>query len=154
MHTLRQLIGDDAFFDSIRRLVYGRSDPQPGNFAPRYASTDNYIAIANQVSGRDLGWFFDVYLRDAALPRLEQRREGDTIALHWVTQTGRPFPMPVDVQVDDTVQTLPMHNGSGQLTAPAGSLLIIDPHSKVLREKPHVTVFQRWMKQRRDAARQ
>lgn len=153
LHTLRQLIGDDAFFDSIRRLVYGRSDPQPGNFAPRYASTDNYIAIANQVSGRDLGWFFDVYLRDAALPRLEQRREGDTIALHWVTQTGRPFPMPVDVQVDDTVQTLPMHNGSGQLTAPAGSLLIIDPHSKVLREKPHVTVFQQWMKQRRDAAR-
>ncbi|EIL98912.1 aminopeptidase N, partial [Rhodanobacter denitrificans] len=70
LHTLRQLIGDQAFFDSIRRLVYGRPDPKPGNFSPRYASTGDYVAIVDQVSGRKLDWLFDVYLRDAALPRL------------------------------------------------------------------------------------
>ena len=147
LHTLRSLIGDHDFFASTRRLVYGRDDPKPGNFAPRYATTDQYIAIVNQVTGRDLGWFFDVYLRDAALPRLEQQRDGDTLRLHWATESGKPFPMPVEVQVGQSVHTVPMANGSGSLTVPAGSLLIIDPRAKVLREEPHIDAYQQWRKQ-------
>jgi aminopeptidase N len=151
LHTLRQLIGDRDFFDSIRRLVYGRPDPKPGNFKPRYASTDDYIAIVDQVTGRRLDWFFDVYLRDAALPRLDEQRDGDTLKLRWVTEHGKPFPMPIEVQVGDTVHTLPMRDGSGQLHVPGGSLLIVDPRSKVLREMPHVEAYQQWMKQQRAA---
>lgn len=151
LHTLRQLIGDKDFFDSTRRLVYGRPDPKPGNFSPRYASTGDYIAIVDQVSGRKLDWFFDVYLRDAALPRLDEQRDGDTLKLRWVTEHGKPFPMPIEVQVGDTVHTLPMSDGSGQLAVPAGSLLIIDPRSKVLREVPYVGDYQQWMKQQRAA---
>jgi aminopeptidase N len=151
LHTLRQLIGDKDFFDSIRRLVYGRPDPKPGNFSPRYASTDDYVAIVDKVTGRKLDWFFDVYLRDAALPRLDEQRDGDTLKLRWVTEHGKPFPLPIDVQVGDTVHTLPMSDGSGQLQVPAGSLLIIDPRSKVLRELPHVEAYQQWMKQQRAA---
>ena len=59
--------------------------------------------------------------------------------------------MPLDVQVGDTVHTLPMSGGSGQLHVPAGSLLIVDPRSKVLRELPHVAAYQEWMKQQRAA---
>jgi aminopeptidase N len=149
LHTLRQLIGDKDFFDSIRRLVYGRPDPEPGNFSPRYASTGDYIAIVDQVTGRKLDWFFDVYLRDAALPRLDEQRDGDTLKLRWVTEHGKPFPMPLEVQVGDTVHTLAMENGTGQLQVPAGSLLIVDPRSKVLRELPHVVEYQQWMKRQR-----
>jgi aminopeptidase N len=58
LHTLRGLIGDDAFFRAVRELVYGTQDPRPGNFAPRYATTPDFIAIAQRASGRDLGWFF------------------------------------------------------------------------------------------------
>jgi aminopeptidase N len=149
LHSLRELIGDKDFFDSTRRLVYGRPDPKPGNFKPRYASTNDYIAIVDQVTGRRLDWFFDVYLRDAALPRLDQQRDGDTLKLHWVTEHGKPFPMPIEVQVGDSVHSLPMTDGSGQLQVPAGSLLIIDPRSKVLRELPFIGEFQQWiMKQR------
>jgi aminopeptidase N len=144
LHSLRQLIGDEAFFDSIRRLVYGRSDPKPGNFSPRYATTHDYIDIVDQVTGRDLHWFFDVYLYSAALPRLDLVRHGDTLDLRWVTEHGKPFPMPLDVQVGDTLHTVPMLHGEGTLRVPAGSLLIIDPHSKVLREEPHVEAFQQW----------
>jgi len=151
LHTLRQLIGDQAFFDSIRRLVYGRPDPRPGNFSPRYASTNDYVAIVDQVSGRDLRWFFDVYLRDAALPRLDEQRDGDTLKLRWVTEHGKPFPMPIEVQVGDTVHTLSMQDGSGQLQVPAGSLLIVDPRSKVLRDASYVVDYQQWMKQQRAA---
>jgi aminopeptidase N len=147
LHSLRQLIGDKDFFDSIRWLVYGRPDPKPGNFSTRYASTDDYVAIVNKVTGRDMSWFFDVYLRDAALPRLEQKRDGNTLTLRWVTEHGKPFPMPLEVQVGDVVHVLPMSHGTGELQVPAGSLLIIDPRSKVLRDAPYITDYQQWKKQ-------
>ena len=151
LHTLRQLIGDKDFFESTRRLVYGRPDPKPGNFSPRYATTDEYIAIVDKVTGRDLHWFFDVYLHDAALPRLDMHHDGDTLTLHWVTEHGKPFPMPVEVQVGEAVHTVPMTQGEGRLQVPAGSLLIVDPHSKLLRELPHIDAFRQWMKQQRKA---
>jgi aminopeptidase N len=147
LHALRQLIGDKAFFESTRRLVYGRPDPKPGNFSPRYATTDEYIAIVDKVTGRDLRWFFDVYLHDAALPRLDVQHDGDTLTLHWVTEHGKPFPLPVEVQVGEAVHTVPMAHGEGQLRVPAGSLLIVDPHSKLLRQLPHIDAFRQWMKQ-------
>ncbi|EIL98929.1 aminopeptidase N, partial [Rhodanobacter denitrificans] len=89
----------------------------------------------------------------AALPRLEQQRVGDTLKLRWVTEHGKPFPMPIEVQVGDSVHTLPMRDGSGQLQVPAGSLPIVDPRSKVLRELPHVAAYQQWLKQQRAAPR-
>jgi len=151
LHTLRQLIGDKDFFESTRRLVYGRPDPKPGNFSPRYATSDEYVAIVDKVTGRDLHWFFDVYLHDAALPRLDVHHDGDTLTLHWVTEHGKPFPMPVEVQVGEAVHTVPMMQGEGRLQVPAGSLLIVDPHSKLLRELPHIDAFRQWMKQQRKA---
>src|SRR3546814_6468749 len=39
LHSLRALIGDEAFFRATRELVYGRADPGPGNFEPRYGDT-------------------------------------------------------------------------------------------------------------------
>jgi aminopeptidase N len=147
LHSLRQLIGDKAFFESTRRLVYGRPDPKPGNFSPRYANTRDFIDIVDKVTGRDLGWFLNTYLYDTALPRLDQQMDGETLKLHWVTEHGKPFPMPVDVQVGDTVQTVPMTAGDGTLHVPAGSLLIVDPRSKLLRELPHIQPYQQWRKE-------
>jgi aminopeptidase N len=144
LHTLRQLIGDRAFFDATRRLVYGRPDPAPGNFRPRYATTQDFIDIVRQVTGRDLRWFFDVYLHEAALPTLIEQRNGDTLTLRWQVPHDKPFPMPVDVQVGDELRTLSMANGDDTLKVPAGTLMIVDPRSKLLRELPHVAVYQAW----------
>ena len=132
-HTLRLHIGDEAFYDSLRRLVYGRPDPQPGNFQPRHASTPDFIAIVNQVTGRDMGWFFDAYLYQAALPDLVMTRAGEKVSLEWKTGNGGPFPLPVEVEVDGQVLTLPMQDGSGHFTAPEGAHILLDPGSKVLR---------------------
>lgn len=151
LHSLRQLLGDKAFFTTVRELVYGRADPKPGNFKPRYATTQDYLDIVKKVTHKDYGWFFKVYLDDAALPRLEQQREGNTLRLHWVTEHNDPFPMPVDVQVGGAVHTLAMRGGKGEVKAPPGSLVIIDPRSKLLRERPYIEVYQHWrakMKQR------
>ena len=147
LHSLRELIGDRDFFESLRVLVYGRPDPKPGNFAPHYASAHDFADIVNKVTGRDLSWFFNVYLYQAALPALDEQRQGDTLTLHWRTPHNLPFPMPVEVQIDGVLHALPMTHGEGTLTVPADALVIVDPHSKLLRDLPQVTEYQQWQKQ-------
>lgn len=145
LHSLRGLIGDEAFVRSVRRLVYGRPDPAPGNFAPRFGSTDEFVAIASQESKRDLSWFFDVYLRRARLPLLDQHRAGATLSLQWRTPGGLPFPMPVEVSVDGQLQTLAMSGGKGQLTLPSPQAhVIIDPNAKILRQSDDMDRFRDW----------
>jgi aminopeptidase N len=137
-HSLRLLIGDEAFFNAVRRLVYGRADPAPGNFRPRYASTPEFLALVNEETGGDYGWFFRGYLYQAALPDLIETREGDRLTLHWVTGDGAAFPMPVEVEVDGVVQTVPMTGGQGSLTVPANAHVLIDPANKVLRRMERI----------------
>ena len=43
-----------------------------------------------------------------------------------------------------------MTHGEGRLKVPAGSLLIVDPRAKVLRDMPYIDAYQRWMKQQRE----
>lgn len=143
-HTLRNLIGDEAFFRSIRLLVYGRDDPAPGNFEPRFASTRDYMDIVNEVTGQNLDWFFEGYLYQAAIPDLVETREGDRLILEWKTGNGAAFPLPVEVEVRGQVQTVPMTGGRGEITLPAGAHYVIDPYGKVLRQSDVVDAFEAW----------
>jgi aminopeptidase N len=143
LHTLRNAIGDKAFWEVTRRLVYGRPDPKPGNFQPRFATTPEYIAIVNQVTGKDMSWFFDVYLRQAALPELIETREGDRLTLRWKTPGNRPFPLPVEVQIDDKVETVAMTDGTGSIAVPAEAHVIVDPASCILKRSEAVEAAQR-----------
>ena len=151
LHSLRALIGDEKFFECLRMLVYGTPDPRPGHFAPHYASAQDFVEIVNKVSGRDLSWFFNVYLYQAQLPALDQQREGDTLRLRWRAPHDLPFPMPVEVQVDGKLHVLAMTHGEGTLEVPAEALVIVDPHSKLLRDLPQVTEFQQWQKAQKAA---
>ena len=142
LHTLRNLIGDTAFWEVTRRLVYGRPDPRPGNFQPRFSTTAEYVAIVNQVTGRDLGWFFDVYLREAALPELVETRTADRLELRWRTPGDRPFPLPVEVEIDGKMQTLAMAGGAGSIALPQGAHVVVDPASRILRRSLAVEALQ------------
>ena len=137
-HSLRLLIGDEAFFNAVRRLVYGRPDPVPGNFQPRYASTPEFLALVNEETGGDYGWFFRGYLYQAALPDLIETRDGDRLTLRWATGDGEAFPMPVEVEVNGVVQTVPMTGGQGSLIVPANAQILIDPANKVLRRMERI----------------
>jgi aminopeptidase N len=143
LHTLRNLIGDDAFFRATRRMVYGTDTPVPGQFQPRWSSTKEFIGIANEVSGRDLQWFFNAYLYHAALPELVETRDGDTLRLRWQTADGGAFPMPLEVRVDDRIEKLAMTDDHGELTVPARALVTIDPYSRVLRQEAHIDAWKR-----------
>jgi aminopeptidase N len=141
-HSLRMLIGDEAFFRSVTRIVYGTAEPRPGHFQPRYGSTDGLLAIVNEETGEDLTWFFRGYLYNAALPDLKQTRDGGDLVLEWVTGDGGAFPMPVEIEIDGRRQTLAMTDGRGRIAAPATAHILIDPENKVLRRLDFIEAWQ------------
>jgi len=60
LQALRHRIGDDAFWRLLRAWVHDR---RGGN-----GSTEDFVALAGQVSGEDLTGFFQAWLRDPARP--------------------------------------------------------------------------------------
>jgi aminopeptidase N len=150
LHTLRGLIGDEAFFRAVRMMVYGSDHPQPGHFAPRYGSTPEFIALVNQAAGRDLGWFFQAYMYQAALPELLVTRHDGKLDLAWKTAAGTPFPMPVELRIGQRLLTVPMQDGHGSIELPEGTPYTLDPHSKILRREEHIERFQAYQKAQRE----
>jgi aminopeptidase N len=148
-HTLRQLIGDEHFFRALRILTYGREDPRPGNFTPQFGTTQGFLEIINRVTGRDYRWFFDVYLYQAALPRVVETRENGLIRFRWEVPANLPFPMPLDVRVDGRTVTLPMTDGTGEIRADARAGVTIDPESKILRHLDALEELAEWQARRR-----
>ena len=144
LHTLRYLIGDKAFYDATRLAVYGRADPKPGNFAPRYSSTTEFESFVRRTTGKDYGWFFDVYLYRAELPELIEQRDGDGLTLRWKTPGGLPFPMPVEVQIGDRIEKLAMADGKGSIDMPPDAHVVVDPYSRILKRSIAVEDYQAW----------
>jgi aminopeptidase N len=137
LHTLRWVMGDEAFFRSLRRMAY--PDPALERVTDgrqvRFATTDDFRRIAEAASGMDLGWFFEVYLRQPALPRLVAQRSGDTVRLRWEAPAGLAFPMPVEVSVGGERRRVPMPGGAAELRVPAGTPVTLDPNGWVLRQQ-------------------
>jgi aminopeptidase N len=135
LHTLRYVMGSDRFFELLRQW----NDPQPPvpaiNAACRcrFATTDDLMRLASRLAGRDLAWFFEVYVRQAELPRLTVTREGASVELRWEAPAGLPFPMPVDVKVDGRARRVEMPEGRATLTVPARATFEVDPDAWVLR---------------------
>ena len=144
LHTLRQLIGDEDFFEAVRILLYGRPDPRPGNFEPQFRTTTDFLEIVNQVTGEDLSWFFEVYFYRAALPVLETRCDGERVEFRWATEDGLPFPMPLEVMVDGSIRVLPMRDNRGLLYVPEGTPLLPDPDSAILRHSDAIERYREW----------
>jgi aminopeptidase N len=82
LHMLRKLIGDSAFFETLRGLT---SDPslRYGNF-----TTADVEAAFSQHSGIDLGWFFDQWVYRPGRP---------TLGLTWQPDTGDPQRVQIQV---------------------------------------------------------
>ncbi|MEZ4521821.1 MAG: M1 family aminopeptidase [Thermomicrobiales bacterium] len=62
LHALRSTVGDDTFFEILRDYY--------DEYAGGNASTDDFIEVAEDVSGRQLDPLFDRWLYDVEMPAL------------------------------------------------------------------------------------
>jgi aminopeptidase N len=98
LHLLRGEIGTDTFWAGIRAYYRRYRD---GN-----ASTDDFRRVMEEVSARDLGWFFAQWLYRAGSPAVEGGWKYD-VATKKIeveltqTQAGDAFRLPLEVGVKD-----------------------------------------------------
>lgn len=134
LHTLRYLIGDEAFFRSLRRMAYPTKEMEriTDGRQTRLVNTDDFLNIAEQESKMDLDWFFELYLRQPKLPKLITETSGNTMTLRWEIPNNLPFPMPVDVEINGRPQRVEMKDGKGSVNF-TGPAPIVDPKGWVLK---------------------
>lgn len=136
LHTLRYLIGEDDLRESIKRMAY--PDEAMLNVTDgsqtRFATTDDYKNIVEGISGRDLDWYFELYVRQPKLPILHSSISGTELKLSWETPGDMDFPMPIDVVVDGQTQRVEFDGLSARLTIPENASIEIDPVNWVLKE--------------------
>jgi aminopeptidase N len=64
LHALRHKVGDDTFFDILRTYTE--------HFRDAHAETDDFISVAEEVSGQELVEWFNAWLFEAELPDIPE----------------------------------------------------------------------------------
>ena len=140
LHMLRREVGDDAFFEGLRR--------QYALYRGRNASTDDFRQTMEATSGEALGWFFDQWLRRADEPALTARWQWAdgvlTVAVRQ-TQPGPPFRFPLDLGIYPAgeggvpgplrVETVALDAREATFAFPldaAPAAVVLDPHTWLL----------------------
>lgn len=138
LHTLRYLIGDEAFFKALHHMAYPTKEMESytDGRQERLVNTDDFLTIAEKDSGMKLDWLFEMYLRQPKLPRLAMAGTGSgssgVMTLSWETPNNMPFPMPIDVEINGKIQRVEMKDGKATINY-NGSTPVIDPNGWVLR---------------------
>ncbi|HEX8566361.1 MAG TPA: M1 family metallopeptidase [Pyrinomonadaceae bacterium] len=135
LNSLRSLIGDAAFFKSLRRMAYLTPEMEKvtNGKQTRLVTTDEFIRIAERQSGKKLDWFFELYVRQPALPRLIAETKANNLVLRWETPNNMPFPMPVEVKIGGETKRVEMTNNSATVALPQDAQYTIDPNGWLLK---------------------
>jgi aminopeptidase N len=143
LHSLRYLLGDTQFFNLLRKMCYPspESETIKSGAQCRSISSEDFIQLAENLSGKDLRWFFNVYLHESALPKLQPQIMGSILHLQWITGTSEPFPMPLIIRTEDTDLEVEMENGTGQIEL-IDPVFQIDPMNWILKETLETSVRQ------------
>jgi aminopeptidase N len=101
LHTLRYYVGDETFRKILRRWAYPNPELEKVTDGSqcRFATTDEFLEIAEKVSGRELDWFWKIYFRQASLPVLRAKTENGFLYLEWKIENDLPFSIPVEVKI-------------------------------------------------------
>lgn len=135
LHTLRYVMGDDPFFRLLRRFAY--PDPELEKVTEgshvRFATTDDLLHLAGEISGQQLDWLFEVYLRQPELPVLHARRQGGLVRLRWEVPGDLSFPMPIEVRIGGETVTLVPENGRLAFEVDPSVEVEADPNRWILK---------------------
>lgn len=129
LHALRAVIGKEALLKSMRRLCYDTPETEKIKDGRQchFVTTADFQLICEQESGKALGWFFDVYLRQPQLPKLVSRVEGQQISLRWETPQDLPFSFPIEIKINGKIQRLDLGKETITLSFNPGDKPEVDP---------------------------
>ncbi len=134
MHTLRYLFGDEVLKESLSRMAYPGPEMEKitDGSHTRFASTNDYKQIIEDLSGQELDWFFDIYLHQPLLPVLNAEIEDQQLTLKWTTPGNISFPMPVDLKLGEQLKRVMIPEKGVTITLEAGVTPEIDPKNWIL----------------------
>lgn len=135
LHTLRYVIGDDQFFEVMRRFAYPAAEMETitDGRQVRFVTTDDFMHLAEKITGQDLEWLFEVYLRQPELPVLQATRFAQNVTLEWIVPQDLPFPMPVPVKIGDSTHTLIPENNRIRFEVDESIEVEADPDQWILK---------------------
>ncbi|NPD45076.1 M1 family aminopeptidase [Lentimicrobium sp. S6] len=142
MHTLRYHLGDDLFFELMKRWAY----PDPNDFDNtngrlcRILSTEDMKNQAEEVTGIDLYPFFSVFMREASYPDLIVEREYNQTVFQWQTENNIPLDINIPILINGEEYTVEMTNGQGSIEMLIEDDLEIDPDKWILMANPTISV--------------
>ena len=97
LHMLRYVVGDEAFFDAL--------DVYRDRFEYLTATTEDFQSVVEDVSGRDLDWFFSQWVFEGGAPAYRYGwREHEIAGRRYLevslsqVQDEAPFEMPVTIE--------------------------------------------------------
>ncbi|MBC2839410.1 M1 family metallopeptidase [Robiginitalea sp. SC105] len=120
LHTLRQLVEDDALWRSVLRGLNSE-------FYHQTVTTRQVEAYLSAHTGKDLSAFFDQYLRTTMVPTLEYRRAGDQLEFRY-TEIVEGFDMPIRIEADGEPRWIFPEAAWKTVPLAAGAPLRFDPN--------------------------
>lgn len=136
LHTLRYVIGDENFFRVIRRFAYPEPELEKVSDGShmRFATTDDLLHLTEKITGMELKWLFEVYLRQTQLPALITERSQGTLTLRWEAAGVPHFPMPVRLVIgDQSVTFSPNREGIISIELDDDLQVVVDPDEWILK---------------------
>ncbi len=149
LHMLRRVVGDAAFFDILAAY---RAAHEYGS-----ATTDDFIAVAESVSGRELSWFFDQWIYDIGAPAYQRAwrtaTAGNQVYVEMMVKQTQSasypiFTMPIDVEffINNVVITETIWNHAAQQwylfpVSATPATVVLDPKPWVLATANFSTAF-------------
>lgn len=136
LHTLRWQLGEEKFFEALRRFAYPTKEVAAmtnGNQV-RFVDTEDFVKLCSEIAGEDLGWWFEVYVRTGGLPRIEHQLVDGVLHLKWVTPKNLPFSMTIPVSIGGTEYAVRMPDGKAEMKI-GNAEYKIDPSKRLLMAK-------------------
>lgn len=99
MHTLRFVLGDEAFFPTLKKLA---TDPQ--YTYDNFVTTSDVQQLFSQAAGKDLGPLFDFYLRTTQLLALSIKQTG--FNEYTIQSENLPMSIPLAIMTDQGTEQM------------------------------------------------
>jgi aminopeptidase N len=140
MHTLRYHLGDEIFFDLFKRWAYPNLEDvdNTNGRLNRIMTTEDMKIEAEEITGKELDQFFDVFFREKAYPVLHVVRKNDSTTFSWNTEKNILLDVSIPILVNGTDRTIQMIEGQGSSPISINDSLVIDPKKWILMGEPSI----------------